>query len=97
MKNLFTKNTVRIIILFAAAWVFTTQYASAQEYASPVKPIETGRSPGVKSKLINSAPKTYILVFAKGDEILSGITEFALKTIFKAHILQPLAMPPPPK
>ncbi|MDN3549627.1 PPC domain-containing DNA-binding protein [Mucilaginibacter aquaedulcis] len=86
MKNLFTKNAFGTIILFAAIWVFTAQYAAAQEYVSPVKPIETGRSPGVKSKLINSAPKTYILVFAKGDEILSGITEFAQKNNIKtAH------------
>ncbi|MEN0056415.1 MAG: PPC domain-containing DNA-binding protein [Mucilaginibacter sp.] len=88
MKNNFTKSAVRLITLFAAIWLISTQYARAQEqeYVSPVKPAQTGRSPGVKSKLINSAPQTYILVFAKGDEILSGITEFALKNNIKtAH------------
>ncbi|RVT99998.1 DUF296 domain-containing protein [Mucilaginibacter limnophilus] len=57
----------------------------AQEYVAPIKPIETGRSPGVKVKLIgqNGTSKTYALVFAKGDEILSGLTEFAQKNNVK--------------
>jgi len=86
MKNLFIKNTVRLIVLFAAVSILSASYARAQEqeYVSPVKPIQTGRSPGVKSKLINTAPKTYILVFSKGDEILSGITEFAQKNNIKS-------------
>jgi predicted DNA-binding protein with PD1-like motif len=86
MKKQFTKNTTRLFTLFAVLWMFTTQHtlAQEQEYVSPVKPIQTGRSPGVKSKLINTAPKTYILVFAKSDEILSGITEFAQKNNIKS-------------
>jgi predicted DNA-binding protein with PD1-like motif len=54
---------------------------NGQEYVSPTKAVQTGRSPGVKVKLIggDSATKTYALVFAAGDEILSGLTEFALK------------------
>ncbi|RYY34216.1 MAG: DUF296 domain-containing protein, partial [Sphingobacteriaceae bacterium] len=53
----------------------------AQEHVPPVKPIQTGRSPGVKVKQIgqSGSSKTYVLIFAKGDEILSGLTEFAQK------------------
>lgn len=55
--------------------------AQAQEYVSPSKPIKTGRSPGVRVKLLstNGATKTYVLIFSKGDEVVSGLTEFAQK------------------
>ncbi len=62
--------------------------AVAQEYVSPTKPPLTGRSPGVKVKLIseNGATKTYSIIFAAGDEILSGLKEFAIKyQVTSAH------------
>ena len=48
---------------------------------SPSLPIATGKSPGVKVKLLDSAgqTKTYVLVFSPGDEVRSGLTEFAQK------------------
>jgi uncharacterized protein len=51
----------------------------AQEYVSPLQPAQTGRSPGVKAKLISSKRgiKTYVLIFSPGDEVRSGLTEFA--------------------
>ncbi len=53
----------------------------AQEYVAPVGPVETGKSPGMKAKLISSHgnTKTYVLVFSPGDEVRSGLTEFARK------------------
>jgi predicted DNA-binding protein with PD1-like motif len=70
--------------LFTAAALLsalTLTTARAQEYVSPTNPAKTGNSPGVKVKLLSQAQdiKTYILVFAKGDEVLSGLTEFAQK------------------
>jgi predicted DNA-binding protein with PD1-like motif len=62
--------------------------AFAQEYVSPTKPAVTGNSPGVKSKLIseNGPTKTYALIFSPGDEVISGITEFAIQYhISSAH------------
>ena len=58
----------------------------AQEYASPTGSVATGRSPGVKSKLIsdNGSVKTYALIFAAGDEILSGLKEFAQQYAVKS-------------
>lgn len=49
------------------------------EYQSPSKPVETGKAPGLKSRLISdvNGTKTYTLIFAKGDEVLSGLTDFA--------------------
>lgn len=51
----------------------------AQEYVSPLQPVEVGKSPGVKVKLISKTRKvqTYVLIFSPGDEVRSGLTEFA--------------------
>ncbi len=53
----------------------------AQEYVSPAagKPVEPGKAPGMKARLLstNGQTQTYVLVFAKGDEVMSGLTDFA--------------------
>ncbi len=55
--------------------------AQAQDYVSPTKPAETGKSPGVKTKLVstNGQTKNYVLIFSPGDEVVSGLAEFAQK------------------
>jgi predicted DNA-binding protein with PD1-like motif len=68
-----------VLLILISAFLFIGLKAGAQDYVSPTKPAQTGRSPGVKVKLIsgNGATKTYAIVFAAGDEILSGLNEFA--------------------
>lgn len=58
----------------------------AQEYVSPLQPVEVGKSPGVKVKLISKSRKvqTYVLIFSPGDEVRSGLTEFARKYNIKS-------------
>ncbi|MBO2007658.1 DNA-binding protein [Siccationidurans soli] len=68
----------------------TSIAAQAQEYVSPAsaKPVVLGKAPGMKVKLLSTsgAVKTYVLVFAKGDEVMSGLTEFAQKyNVKSAH------------
>jgi predicted DNA-binding protein with PD1-like motif len=49
-------------------------------YTRPGPVTERGLAPGLKSRLIAENPggeKTYAVIFAKGDEVLSGLTEFA--------------------
>ena len=49
-------------------------------YTRPGPVTDRGRAPGLQSRLIAENPggsKTYAVIFAKGDEILSGLTEFA--------------------
>ena len=80
-----TKSTLLIALL---CFLFISTKASAQEYWQPTKAFQTGRSPGVKVKLIseNGATKTYAMVFAPGDEIMSGLNEFAIKyNVKSAH------------
>lgn len=77
---------ITLALLTAGCLNYTNTFA--QEYVSPTKPAETGKSPGVKAQLLsqNGQVKTYMLVFAKGDEVLSGLTEFAQKNnITSAH------------
>ncbi|RYY20034.1 MAG: DUF296 domain-containing protein, partial [Sphingobacteriaceae bacterium] len=55
--------------------------AQAQEYVSLTQPAKTGKAPGAKVKLLSTVgqTKTYLLVLATGDEVTSGIAEFAQK------------------
>lgn len=57
--------------------------AQAPEYISLTtgKPVQLGKAPNMKVKLLSTSgqTKTYALIFAKGDEVVSGLTEFAQK------------------
>jgi predicted DNA-binding protein with PD1-like motif len=66
-----------IIIVVALLASQTTAYS--QTYSSPTQPVAVGKAPGVKVKLLstNGSIKNYVLIFALGDEIRSGLTEFA--------------------
>jgi predicted DNA-binding protein with PD1-like motif len=86
MKTNRSTKTALLIALLCS--LFICMKASAQEYWQPTKAFQTGRSPGVKVKLIsgNGATKTYAIVFAPGDEIMSGLNEFAVKyNVKSAH------------
>jgi predicted DNA-binding protein with PD1-like motif len=75
MKTIVSKSILLLMLIVAVS------VASAQEYVAPTRPAQTGRSPGVKVKLLstNGQTKTYVLIFSKNDEIVSGLTEFAQK------------------
>jgi predicted DNA-binding protein with PD1-like motif len=54
--------------------------AVPEGYTRPGPITERGLAPGLQAKVIHQGPNgetTYALIFAKGDEILSGLTEFA--------------------
>jgi predicted DNA-binding protein with PD1-like motif len=48
---------------------------------SPARPIPTGQAPGMKVKLVSQkgGEKVYAVIFSKGDEVLSGLTDFAIQ------------------
>lgn len=50
-----------------------------QEYKSIETIIESGKAPGMKVILLSeiNEVKTYMLIFSKGDEVVSGLTDFA--------------------
>jgi predicted DNA-binding protein with PD1-like motif len=55
--------------------------APESDYINPARPIPTGKAPGMQVKLVKDTPeeKIYAIVFLKGDEVLSGLTDFAIK------------------
>jgi predicted DNA-binding protein with PD1-like motif len=54
-------------------------HARAPEYRSATASPDTGNAPGMKVKLLSTAGdvKTYAVIFSTGDEVVSGLTEFA--------------------
>ncbi|PYK79655.1 MAG: DUF296 domain-containing protein [Verrucomicrobia bacterium] len=48
-------------------------------YLSPSSAVATGKAPGMKVRLLaeNRGVKSYAIVLAKGDEVMSGLTDFA--------------------
>jgi len=51
-------------------------------YTLPGPVTNLGRAPGLQTRLIAENPsgeRTYAVIFAKGDEIMSGLTEFAVR------------------
>ena len=50
-----------------------------QAYRSPSAPVATEKAPGMKARLLseNDGVKNYVIVLAKGDEVMSGLTDFA--------------------
>jgi uncharacterized protein len=73
-----------VLLVFATRRAWTARSASRNEavkYISPSHPIQLGRAPGMKVKLIRDGDKTkeYAVIFAKGDEAFSGLMDFADK------------------
>lgn len=86
MKTIDLPKILLAMLLLALA--FITIQAHAQDYVSPTNPAKTGRSPGVRVRLISDsgATRTYIMIFSPGDEIVSGLNEFAQKyNVKSAH------------
>ena len=55
--------------------------ATGDQLISPSRPVPTGKAPGMESKLVKETPgeRVYAVIFHKGDEALSGLTEFAIE------------------
>jgi predicted DNA-binding protein with PD1-like motif len=60
----------------------------AEETISPARPIPVGLAPGMEVKLVSekAGEQVYAVIFSRGDEVLSGLTDFAIKyKITAAH------------
>jgi predicted DNA-binding protein with PD1-like motif len=84
------KSLLRLSLIFWAAvalcpWAYTQQppSISQDEYISrsPVKP---GMAPGLRVTQLGNSPRAFQVVLAKGDEVASGMTDFARKYHLKA-------------
>ena len=54
--------------------------AQAPSTISPTRPVPSGKAPHITFKVVKDTPeeKVYVIVFLKGDELLSGLTDFAI-------------------
>src|SRR5580692_6346409 len=72
------------LLLFALSVPVLAVPANAQtipdDAISPARPVATGKAPGMEAKLLKDTPEeqVYAIVFHKGDEVLSGLTDFAI-------------------
>ena len=57
-------------------------------YISPTRPVPAGKAPAMKVKLVKDTPeeRVYAVIFYKGDDAMSGLTDFAIQNhIDDAH------------
>jgi predicted DNA-binding protein with PD1-like motif len=55
---------------------------------SPARPVANGMAPGMTFKLLHQSEgeRVYVIIFSKGDEAISGLTDFAMQNhITDAH------------
>jgi Predicted DNA-binding protein with PD1-like DNA-binding motif len=80
-------SQVTLLPVLALALFSNMREAKAQQrsggkdetYVSPSAPVATGKAPGMKVRLLseNAGVKQYAIILAKGDEVMSGLTDFA--------------------
>ena len=85
MNNLYSQLTLLPVV--ALGLFVSMREAKAQQrtgaqdeaYISPSAPVATGKAPGMKVRLLseNGGVKSYAIILAKGDEVMSGLTDFA--------------------
>ena len=64
------------------------QSEAPSDLIQPSRPVAVGKAPGMLSKTLKDGPdgREYAIVFYKGDEAMSGLTDFAIKNHIKdAH------------
>jgi predicted DNA-binding protein with PD1-like motif len=80
-------NQLTLLPVVALALLTSMIEAKAQQrnggqdeaYVSPSAPVATGKAPGMKVRLLseNGGAKNYAIILGKGDEVMSGLTDFA--------------------
>jgi predicted DNA-binding protein with PD1-like motif len=82
------KKVLTIALLFGCCAACRVATAQAGDLISPSLPVPTGKAPGMQIKLVKDTPeeKVYAVIFHKGDEALSGLTDFAMQhKVLDAH------------
>jgi predicted DNA-binding protein with PD1-like motif len=78
------------LIAITAALLSVSAGAQVEQspYISPARPVPAGKAPGMQVRQIGGSldEKVYVVIFRKGDEALSGLTDFAIRNkIEDAH------------
>lgn len=86
------EQTLRRLTAFVSIVLLTAACSFSQEppagMISPARPVANGMAPGMKFKLVRQGDgeRVYAIIFSKGDEAISGLTDFAAQNhITDAH------------
>ena len=71
--------TLALLVAMTQTKAQQSNGAEGEGYQSPTAPVATGKAPGMKVRLLgeNGGVKRYAIIFAKGDEVMSGLRDFA--------------------
>jgi predicted DNA-binding protein with PD1-like motif len=69
------------LVLIGISAVMVRSQNTADEYVTPAEAVATGKAPKMQVQLLNPAEPTkqYAVIFYQGDEVYSGLQEFAEK------------------
>ena len=69
------------LVLIGITAVMVRSQNKADEYVTPAEAVPTGKAPKMQVQLLNpgEATKQYAVIFYQGDEVYSGLQEFAEK------------------
>jgi predicted DNA-binding protein with PD1-like motif len=69
------------LVLIGISAVMVRSQNTADEYVTPAEAVVTGKAPKMQVQLLNPAEPTkqYAVIFYQGDEVYSGLQEFAEK------------------
>jgi uncharacterized protein len=80
-------NQLLLLVLLGSAFVVTMLNTKAQQeetnpdarYLPPTAPVASGKAPGMKVRLLSESGgiKNYAIILANGDEVMSGLSDFA--------------------
>jgi uncharacterized protein len=79
---------LKLALLLATLTVPALSQTIPYPVIAPTRPVPIGKAPGLQAKLVKDTPEevVYTIVFHKGDEVLSGLTDFAIAhNIADAH------------
>ena len=74
--------TMAVLLWPASSFALSSSLAAAHEdLIDPSRPIPQGKAPGMTVKLVKDTPeeKVYAVIFSKGDDAMSGLTDFAIE------------------
>jgi hypothetical protein len=81
-------KTLCVLVLIGATTMIAYSQETASEYVSPSEAVPRGKAPKMQVQLLNPGEPTkqYAVIFYQGDEVFSGLVEFAEKyQVTSAH------------
>jgi predicted DNA-binding protein with PD1-like motif len=81
-------KTLCVLVLIGATTMIAYWQETASEYVSPSEAVPRGKAPKMQVQLLNPGEPTkqYAVIFYQGDEVFSGLVEFAEKyQVTSAH------------